>query len=206
MGGTRIAIRMKEVPKWFEVGGELIEKVSGYAMEAIEGLRDLSSDQATAARCALYHYVQCLELSGDVNREGQHAVAISLTRQCVEALTVLECALISDRALGQSLLSSWINNKKTSGLIRKELSSKVWGLYFPGLWLKPWADYYREFCNAVQSYAHYSRELQAWQLALMEDQAHQDKDGNYLLFAKIGLGTYDANKATRITLLHILLS
>jgi len=131
---------MKNVPKWFEVGGELIGKVSGYAMESIEGLPDLSSDQASAARCALYHYVQCLKLSGDVNREGQHAVAISLVRQCVEALTILESALISDRVLCQSLRSAWIHGKKTSGAIRKELSSKVWASYFPGLWLKPWTD------------------------------------------------------------------
>ena len=108
--------------------------------------------------------------------------------------------------LCQSLRSAWIHGKKTSGAIRKELSSKVWASYFPGLWLKPWTDYYAEFCNAVQPYAHYSRELQGWQLALMEDRAHQDKDGNYLLLAKIGLSTYDANKATRITLFHILLS
>jgi hypothetical protein len=80
------------------------------------------------------------------------------------------------------------------------------GILFSGLWLKPWTDYYREFCNAVQPYAHYSRELQGWQLALMEERAHRSIDGNYLLLAKIGLSTYDANKATRITLLHILLS
>ena len=67
---------------------------------------------------------------GDVNREGQHAVAISLVRQCVEALTILECALISDRVLCQSLLTAWINGKKTFGAIRKELSCKVWASIF----------------------------------------------------------------------------
>jgi hypothetical protein len=80
------------------------------------------------------------------------------------------------------------------------------GILFSRLLLKPWTDYYREFCNAVQPYAHYSRELQGWQLALMEERAHRSIDGNYLLLAKIGLSTYDAHKATRITLLHILLS
>jgi hypothetical protein len=40
----------------------------------------------------------------------------------------------------------------------------------------------------------------------MQDSATQDDQGNYLLIAKVGFDTYDANKATRITLLHVLLS
>ncbi len=38
------------------------------------------------------------------------------------------------------------------------------------------------------------------------DNAHKDRDGNYLFLARVGLETYEANKATRVTLLHVLLS
>lgn len=35
--------------------------------------------------------------SADSNREGKHAIALSLTRQSVEALTLIECDLLKDR-------------------------------------------------------------------------------------------------------------
>lgn len=63
-----------------------------------------------------------------------------------------------------------------------------------------------EFGQALHPYAHYSPELQAWQIALATDKPLEDPDGNYLFLAKVGLETYESNKATRITLLHVLLS
>jgi hypothetical protein len=103
-------------------------------------------------------------------------------------------------------LNDWLHGRKKTGEIRKQLGERVWPSYGYGLWQETWSEFIREFGEALHPYAHYTSALQAWQIALMQDSAIQDDHGNYLLIAKVGLDTYDANKATRITLLHVLLS
>ncbi|EHK2851220.1 hypothetical protein D8T51_23300 [Vibrio vulnificus] len=196
---------MSNTPKWFEVGSQLIGEVSGVAMQLADQLSDLSLDSKTSVQCSVLHYVQCLMASADANREGKHAIALSLTRQSVEALTLIECGFLKDRSLSSELVTAWVQGSKSSGAIRKRLSQNVWQLYSKSLWSQGWGEYFGEFCSSIQPYAHYSRELQGWQLEVIDNATLEDC-GSITLNMKFGFDTYDSNKATRITLIHILLS
>lgn len=193
-------------PEWFRIGNPLMWEIPKAVYEFVSNGSDLSINHQNAVRCAVIHFIHCLNLSVETNRKGQHAVSLCLLRQCAEALTVIEIGLLRDRKLSSSLLQDWIDGSKTSGGVRKELARSVWPEYGLGLWEEAWSEFVAEFGRALHPYAHYSPDLQSWQIALTTDEAQKDRDGNYLFLARVGLDTYEPNKATRITLLHILLS
>jgi hypothetical protein len=193
-------------PEWFKQGNLLIWSVADTAYKFLDESMHLSTDQKNAVFCGIIHYINCLKLSIETNKNGQHAVAICLIRQCVEALTVIELGFLHEYHISTTLIDSWINGSKTSGEIRKQLERDIWHRYGLGLWEESWSNYFGAFCKAIQPYAHYSRELQGWQMALVTNTVQGDQDGNYIFLAKVGLNTYEANKASRITLLHCLLS
>lgn len=66
----------------------------------------------------------------------------------------------------------------------------------------------REFASAVQPYAHYSSPLLQWQYRLHHVPLPSNDDGNKELKRVIELAprAYDAQKATRITLFHGVIS
>lgn len=196
---------MNKLPKWFEIGDKLIKDISDVALIQADNLSDLESDKKVSIQCSVYHYIQCLMLSIETNRIGNHAIALSTIRQSVEALTLIECGFLRNRELSNELIDAWISGRKTSGAIRNKLEQNIWPDYTKSLWGRNWAESYNEFCKSVQPYAHYSRELQGWQLAV-DDNAKMNSNGNYVLDAKFGFNTYDSSKATRLTLFHILLS
>jgi len=193
-------------PEWFKRGNPLIWLVARATYDHFEGPSNLSSHHKHVALCASIHYIHCLNLSTEVNRKGQHAVAICLIRQCVEALNVIEIGMLRERAIGENLLRCWGSGAKTLGSIRKDLEAKVWPRYGTGLWGETWTSFFGEFCKAVQPYVHYSKELQSWQLQLLSGTARTDENGKYLLLGKVGLNTYEASKAIRVNMLHCLLS
>lgn len=195
-----------DYPEWFRLGNPLMWGIPKAVYDFVSSGTALSTNHENAVRCATIHFIHCLNLSVESNRKGQHAVAICLCRQCAEALTVMEIGLIRDLGLSSSLLTAWLDGSKTSGATRKELAKKVWPQYGRGLWEESWSEFVAEFGQALHPYAHYTPELQSWQIALAGDNAHKDRDGNYLFLARVGLETYEANKATRVTLLHVLLS
>lgn len=80
---------MKDIPKWFEFGGQLISETSDISMQQASQLSDLFLDSKSSVQCSLIHYIQCLMSSADSNRESKRAIALSLTRQNVEALTLI---------------------------------------------------------------------------------------------------------------------
>lgn len=195
----------RELPEWYTIGSPLLWKPAQKTFDRFsdKGLGD--ANLTNSALCASIHFIHCLTLSVEVNRKGQHAVAMCLIRQCVESLTVIEVALLREVDLREKLLRGWIDSSKTSGAIRKVLEKEIWPRYGAGLWTSDWPGYFSEFCKAVQPYAHYSPQLQAWQLAMVPDTVAVDEDGNYLQQSRVGLQTYDSAKATRITCLHCLL-
>jgi hypothetical protein len=196
----------KSEPQWFRLGDKLMWQVPKAIYDSLSEESRFTATNHNAIRCSIIHLIQCLELSIESNRKGQHAVSMCLLRQCAEALTIIELGLLRDFELGSGLLNDWLRGKKKAGEIRKRLGEQVWPSYGYGLWQETWTEFIREFGDALHPYAHYTSALQAWQMALMQDSATQDDQGNYLLIAKVGFDTYDANKATRITLLHVLLS
>jgi hypothetical protein len=153
---------------------------------------------------AAIHVMHSMSASVQANINGQHSVAIGLLRMCVEALTVVEIGL-QEVGYRDRLLRNW-EEDKGQGALRKTLERDVWPRYGKGLWNESWGDFFGQFAQAVQPYAHYTKLLQGWQFATEPGTplVRKDRDG-YVFMAKVGVKTYDGLKATRITLLHTLL-
>ena len=141
-------------------------------------------------------WIRCLSLI-----KLQNAHALSLTRQCVEAMSVLELGLCAHKD-AESTLIKWEQDDLTPGKLRAWLESHVWPSYGTGLWAESWATFIRQFASALQPYAHYSTMLSQWQ-----DQLLPDNGGNQIhKVIRIAPRAYDPQKATRITLLHAILT
>ena len=106
-----------------------------------------------------------LLLANRANREGMHANAISLLRQCVEGISVIELG-ICGHLDAESTLLKWEDDGITPGTLRRWLQDNVWAQYGMGLWTEPWQDFMREFVAAMQPFAHYGSSLAQWQLRL----------------------------------------
>jgi hypothetical protein len=186
-------------PEWFVIGDALLWPLVGMAASACRCNVLSNPDLSALGELAIFHHAGCLEASASINRRGKHSVAIGLVRQSVEALSIAEVAL-QDPAFAEPTLAAWKDGKKSQGDIRKALEQTVWSSYGKGLWSEPWQEFYANLARAVQPYAHYTPELQGWQFA---DRAHT---GGTTFVAELGFEAYDPLKATRITLLHMLLT
>ena len=197
--------RGQNPPAWLRPGNRLLWPILRRARAAVDERKsgDLSLDFIPSS--AVIHLIDCLQTSIETNVKGRHAVAISLVRQCVEALTLVEIGL-QQPAYRNPILHDWRDQSKKPGELRKILERDVWPTYGTGLWKESWAEFAGEFARAVQPYAHYTQLLQGWQLAVASgNKLHRGQDGHYIFIAKLGINTYDPVKATRITLLHCLL-
>ncbi|WP_154394707.1 hypothetical protein [Burkholderia pseudomallei] len=147
-----------------------------------------------------------LFLANKANREGMHANALSLTRQCLESLSVIELGICGHKD-AESVLLKWDSDELTAGKLRAWLEQRVWSSYGTGLWHETWATFMREFAAALQPYAHYSSMLAQWQVRLVRG-ASVGGDSSEPLTALIEARprAYDAQKATRITLFHAVLT
>lgn len=189
-------------PEWFILGEPLIRSVIPEAGGLTRAHKNIPV--RVAAECAVIHFAHCLNASIEENRAGHHSVAVGLIRQCIEALTIAELGLIPSEK-GMSLFEKW-QNDKSHGYIRKQLEAQVWPSYGSGLWNEPWADFFGNLARAVQDYAHYSPALQGWQMIVEDGSRFQEgEDGMLYGLMRYGIDTYDPGKATRVTLLHILL-
>jgi hypothetical protein len=137
-----------------------------------------------------------------VNREGMHALALALTRQSLEAVAIIELGLCKHPGASEKLLQ-WDADKLTPGELRKWLSENVWNNYGSGLWAEPWSHFMTQLARAIQPYAHYSTHLAKWQLRL---HAFPDDRGDSKLVVEWTPRAYDAQKATRVTLFHSILT
>lgn len=188
-----------EKPEWFTLGDKLLWPLIGMGVATARAHRLPTPDLQPLAELALCHHAGCIEASIHANRRGKHSTAICLVRQSVEALTVAEIGLQAPQ-IAEPLLSAWKEGKKSHGELRKALEKNVWPNYGTGLWEETWAEFYGNLARAVQPYAHYTSELQGWQLATVK------YDGGREFTVAFGLETYDALQATRITLFHMLLT
>src|SRR5947209_8337707 len=83
----------KHPPRWFKLGEPLIWPTLGLAYQKLSGRRTGNMHLDMMAECAAIHLSHCMEASIETNRKGRHAVAISLVRQCVESMTIVELGL-----------------------------------------------------------------------------------------------------------------
>lgn len=134
-----------------------------------------------------------------------HANALALTRQCVEAISIIELGVCGHPEAEAKLLE-WDSDKLKAGNLRKWLDENVWPNCGTGLWSESWSTFMRQFAHATQSYAHYGRDLAQWQLRLDRFYDADQPGAHSHALLEMRRRAYDAQKATRITLFHALLS
>jgi hypothetical protein len=191
---------MAASPEWFARAEEATPEVMGRIALAASA-NSMSLQVRFLPQKAHWFLLDSLLLANRANREGMHANALSLTRQCFEAISVLELGLCEHRE-AESILIKWEADEMSPGKLRAWLEANVWPAYGTGLWTESWSIFMRQFAAALQPYAHYSTMLSQWQDQLLPDSG-QDQSHKLL---KIGPRAYDSQKATRITLMHAILT
>jgi hypothetical protein len=194
----------RPIPEWFPAAeaatSDTVRRIADAASACAMSLQVKS-----APMLAHWFMLDSLLLANQANREGMHANALALTRQCVEAMGVIELGICGHPDAETALLK-WEADNLTPGKLRAWLQDNVWANYGTGLWTEPWSTFMREFAAAIQPYAHYSRNLAQWQFRLhgISDPAGGDTDLTAIIEMKPR--AYDPQKATRITLFHGLLT
>jgi hypothetical protein len=185
-------------PRWFQLGDALMWPLVGMSLASLSK-RSSNPDLALVRQASGCHLAGCLETSCVANERGKHSVAIALVRQALEALTLIDLGL-HPSTFSDPVLDRWKSGRISHGEIRAHLEKEVWHSYGHGLWAEPWSEFFGNLARAVQPYAHYTPELQGWQDQVIEQ--HGEREATIT----VGLLTYDPLKASRVTLLHMLLA
>lgn len=193
------------IPEWFKITDAATQEVMQRIASAVAA-NTMSLQVRSSPTLAHWFILDTLFLANQANCEGMHANALALTRQCVEAISVVELGICNHPDAENTLLK-WEADRATAGELRKWLQANVWPNYGTGLWTESWDIFMREFASAIQPYAHYGRNLAKWQLRFhgfveVTDDPTVSAQG----LIEIRPRAYDAQKATRITMYHALLT
>lgn len=193
----------RPTPEWFTIS----EAATSQVMRRIaDSVRDLPMVLQVRSAPMLAHWflLDSMLLANHANRHGMHANALALTRQCVEAISIIELG-VCGHASAEAVLLQWDADKLNPGRLRAWLEGNVWPHYGAGLWMEPWSIFMREFAAAIQPYAHYSPALAQWQVRLHAfDETPPGQAGQAGI--EMRPRAYDPQKATRITLFHAILT
>lgn len=192
----------KSGPAWFVLSEEVRPLTLERLAESLDRL-SLPLQVRTSPLQAFWFLSNSLYLASEANEKGMHANSLSITRQCIEAISVIELGLSQVPGAEQVLLR-WEKEEKSAGELRKWLESNAWPTYGQGLWSEPWSDFMGKLAKAVQRYAHYSTKLAQWQMRVREFN-RDGEEGELHAVVEYGPSNYDPQKATRITLYHALL-
>lgn len=192
-----------KLPEWFTLSEQLTPLTFKRLDLALSNL-DLPIEVKQQPLQAFWHLLNVLYIANKANREGMHANALSITRQCIECISLIEIGL-SRHPEAFDLLSRWNADKVRPGDLRKWLQENVWASYGNGLWSESWSDYMAALAKSLQPYAHYAAPLSQWYGRLHDFQKSED-NSHYLGVIELGPKTYDPQKATRITLYHAVIS
>lgn len=194
----------QSIPEWFKLSEQANSEIMRRIADAVSA-NTMSVQVSSTPRLAHWFILDTLLLANQANRDGMHANALALTRQCVEAIGVVELG-VCGHPDAEAMLLKWDADELTAGALRAWLQAHVWTGYGSGLWDEPWSTFMREFAGAIQPYAHYGRSLAQWQVRLhrFHDGGAPNTDAHAII--EMRPRAYDAQKATRITLFHALLS
>jgi hypothetical protein len=151
----------RSTPEWFTAS----EASTAEVMKRIAAsVRDLPMAQQIRSAPMLAHWflLDTLLLANRANREGMHANALALTRQCVESISVIELG-VCGHSDAEAILTAWDSDQLTAGKLRAWLETNMWPRYGSGLRMEPWSAFMRQFAAAIQPYAHYGPNLAQWQ-------------------------------------------
>lgn len=198
-------MKRNQPPDWFDLfeTEQVTEKTMTRLAASLEAA-NLPVQTKYSPVQAHWFYLDTIFLANNANREGMHANALAITRQCIEAISIIELGLANTSEAADVLLK-WNSDELTPGAIRKWLEANQWPKYGCGLWNETWADFMGSLARAIQPYAHYSQHLAYWQMRL-HPHVSEDEEGNTTLIAEYSPRAYDPQKATRITLYHALLN
>lgn len=189
------------VPEWFALTNDTTTETMERIARSVQDL-PLPLQVRFLPMQAHWFILDSLLLANEANRQGMHANALSLTRQCLEAISVIELGLSPNPAAAE-ILAKWEKDKASPGEVRKWLNLNAWPHYGSGLWDEPWAEYMAHLARAIQPYAHYTSHLAQWQTELLGRSETDEPDTLRVRFAP---RAYDPQKATRITLYHAVLT
>ncbi|MDN4573371.1 hypothetical protein DBB29_12360 [Pandoraea cepalis] len=195
----------RSIPEWFQMVDDTTQQVMQRVAGAVSA-NTMALQVNSSPVLAHWFILDTLLLANRANRDGMHANALALTRQCIEAISVVELGICNHPG-AEGMLLKWDADRATPGELRKWLQANVWPNYGMGLWAEPWDVFMREFASAIQTYAHYGRNLAQWQLRLhrgFDDSGSSDGAMHRLI--EMRPRAYDPQKATRITLFHALLT
>lgn len=188
----------RKAPEWFVLSEELTPQTMHRLAASLKDL-DMPVSVRSLPMQAHWFLLDSMYLANIANREGMHANALAITRQCLESISIIELGL-SGVSGAVEILEKWTGRSQTSGALRKWLEAHVWPRYGVGLWSEPWAEFMSRLCSAIQPYAHYSSDLAQWQTRL--HRMEEEEDGGYTGIIEMRPRLYDPQKATRITLYH----
>lgn len=191
-------------PEWFTLAEEANPAVMERIAASVSANR-MTLQVKSAPLLAHWFTLDSLLLANQANRDGMHANALVLTRQCVEAIGVIELG-ICGHPQAEATLLKWEADKLTPGKLRAWLQENVWPSYGVGLWSEPWFTFMREFAAAIQPYAHYGRSLAQWQMLIHPVDHGDGPEADLTALLEMKPRAYDPQKATRITLFHALLT
>jgi hypothetical protein len=194
----------RPTPDWFAISEEATSQIMARISAAVT-VNEMVPQVKSASMLAHWFVLDTLLLANQANRDGMHANALALTRQCVEAISVIELGICGHPDAEAALLK-WDADDLTPGKLRAWLQANLWSNYGSGLWNEPWSTFMREFADAVQPYAHYSRGLAQWQLRLHRFYDASEPGADMHAIIEMRPRAYDERKATRITLFHALLA
>lgn len=195
----------RSIPEWFQMVDGTTQQVMQRVASAVSA-NTMALHVKSSPMLAHWFILDTLLLANRANREGMHANALALTRQCIEAISVVELG-ICRHPDAEEMLLKWDADRATAGELRKWLQTNVWPNYGTGLWAESWDVFVREFASAIQPYAHYGRDLAQWQLRLHGPiDAPGSANGTMHGLIEMRPRAYDPQKATRITLFHSLLT
>src|SRR5579863_2947993 len=135
------------VPEWFTAGEAAAPQVMRRIADSVRDL-PMATQVRSAPTLAHWFLLDTMLLANNANREGMHANALSLTRQCVEAISIVELG-VCRHAGAEAVLLQWDADKLNPGRLRAWLGENVWAQYGSGLWTEAWPVFMREFAAAV---------------------------------------------------------
>jgi hypothetical protein len=195
----------RKTPEWFRLSESATKEVMSRIADAAS-VNKISMQVKLSPRLAHWFMLDSLSLANKANREGMHANALSLTRQCLEALAVIELGICGHKD-AEAVLLKWDSDNLTPGKLRAWLEQNVWPAYGTGMWNEPWTTFMGEFAAALQPYAHYGSKLSQWQVRLLPGIGPEEGSFEPLTaLIEARPRAYDAQKATRITLFHAILT
>jgi hypothetical protein len=191
-------------PEWFSLAESATAQVMRRIADVVSDNR-MALQVKWAPQLAHWFMLDALFLANQANRDGMHANALALTRQCIEAMSVIELG-ICGHPEAEAQLVKWEADKLNAGQLRAWLQARVWPQYGSGLWDESWATFMHQLAKAIQPYAHYGRSLAQWQVRLLQADWPDDPAKDLRAYLEIKPRAYDPQKATRITLFHAILT